>query len=166
MTTPSSTSTAAGTCLHIKPKPPFIVLPLYIYPGKDNWAPLFDAAKRFPKLSFVVVINPNNGPGDTHRPDINYVHVLRTLATFSNITILGYVHCRWGERNRAHVAADISQYYNWELGDHNDLVGHILALPSPVYKDTTENGEDISPCLRRRLQRRVRMTRCKAELSE
>ena len=121
MTTPF-TATTASTWLHVKPKPPFILLPLYIYPGEDAWAPLFDAARKLPNLSFVVVINPANGPGESNRPDSNYLHALRTLVTFPNLTILGYVRCSWGERDLESIAGDVRKYYGWEMEVQDDMV--------------------------------------------
>lgn len=121
-----------------QPKHPFVLIPLYIYPLKKGhtWAPLFEAVSRYPDLSFVVIVNPDSGPGRGPVPDENYLAVLRTLGGFSNVTILGYVAVRWAEREYNDVARDVGGYYRWEKGTrqchrkerHNSI---LVSSPSP-----------------------------------
>lgn len=94
---------------------PFILIPLYIYPFEEAWEPLFRAARVHPNLHFVVVINPNNGPGQSKMPDACYTAALRSLADYPNICTLGYVYCSYGKRPISAVRADIDTYYGWSV---------------------------------------------------
>ncbi|KAM7185196.1 Spherulation-specific family 4 domain containing protein [Rhypophila sp. PSN 637] len=108
---PSTTSN-----VHHQPRPPFILIPLYIYPSEKGktWAPLFEAVKKHPEVSFVVIVNPDSGPGRGHKPDDNYTSALEALAGFENVTVLGYVPVFWAGRDVADVIRDIRVYYSWE----------------------------------------------------
>lgn len=92
---------------------PFILVPLYIYPTSTSWSSLFSAARSHPGLQFIAVVNPNNGPGSAPSPDINYTAALRELSTLSNIRILGYIFCSYGERALVEMERDILVYYGW-----------------------------------------------------
>ena len=92
---------------------PFILIPLYIYPSADSWGPLFSAVMSHPSLDFVTIVNPDNGPGCTSLPDQNYMKSLRKLSSFSNVTIVGYVYCSYGERALAEMESDIRAYCGW-----------------------------------------------------
>ncbi|KAI6760293.1 hypothetical protein HG530_009153 [Fusarium avenaceum] len=94
---------------------PHLVVPLYIYPSPGAWEPLFQAARDSPSVSFIVVVNPCNGPGVEALPDSNYRNVLAQLSTFPNIQVLGYVYCSYGTRPIADVQKDISIYSGWNL---------------------------------------------------
>lgn len=92
---------------------PFILVPLYIYPSRDAWAPLLSAARQHPTLEFVVVVNPANGPGSGSAPDSNYIQVLQDLRSLPNIKLIGYVYCGWGKRPEAELECDIRAYKAW-----------------------------------------------------
>lgn len=94
---------------------PHLVVPLYIYPSPGAWEPLFQAARNSPSVSFIVVVNPCNGPGVEALPDSNYRNVLAQLSTFPNIQVLGYVYCSYGSRLISDVQKDISIYSGWNL---------------------------------------------------
>lgn len=109
------------------PPRPFILVPLYIYPTSTSWQPLLTAAAAYPSLAFKVVVNPANGPGTSELPDANYLAGLRALAALSNVQILGYVHCSWGQRARASVEQDVLVYATW--------AAHSRAADCPVRVD-------------------------------
>jgi hypothetical protein len=92
---------------------PFILIPLYIYPSPDAWLPILTAAISRPDLSFKVVINPANGPGETTLPDINYQAALSALTRLANVEILGYIHCTWGQRPFTELKQDVLTYADW-----------------------------------------------------
>ncbi|KAK0701541.1 Spherulation-specific family 4-domain-containing protein [Apiosordaria backusii] len=92
---------------------PFILVPLYIYPHPGAWEPLITAARGFPQQEFVVVVNPDNGPGEGERPDENYVGVLHELRGLSNIRLVGYVYCGYGRRDLGEMEVDIGKYQGW-----------------------------------------------------
>ncbi|KAK5662695.1 hypothetical protein OQA88_8611 [Cercophora sp. LCS_1] len=91
---------------------PFILLPLYIYPSPKAWEPLLSMIATS-KSGFLVVVNPNNGPGRTPTPDNNYIAALTALSAAPNVKILGYVFCDYGNRPLADLEGDIRQYHTW-----------------------------------------------------
>ena len=91
-----------------------ILLPLYIYPQAGSWAPLMDAASRFPSVDFTVVVNPASGPGTETLPDENYIDALRSLCDYDNVNMLGYVRWNYGDRALEEIDADIALYGGWE----------------------------------------------------
>ena len=104
----------------------FILFPLYIYPTQNAWNPLFTAANTYPNLTFLAVINPENGPGGSVCPDSSYTTAIHTLNSHPNIVALGYVHtaaryncgdshtdfCPATQTQMA-LQANISKYENW-----------------------------------------------------
>ena len=90
-----------------------ILLPLYIYPNwyePENyvWSDVASAAKQVP---IVAIINPNNGP-DGQPPNRDYERGLKDLRN-SDITILGYVSTKYGDRPIEEVKQDIDLYHNY-----------------------------------------------------
>jgi len=88
-----------------------ILLPLYIYPNWYEpesyvWSEVVDAAKKVPILA---IINPNNGP-DGKPPNQDYARGLQDLNQ-ANITTLGYVYTKYGDRPIVEVKQDIDLYY-------------------------------------------------------
>ncbi|KAI6779501.1 Spherulin-like protein [Emericellopsis cladophorae] len=90
-----------------------IIVPLYIYPEERAWAPLAAAARRHANINFLVIINPNNGPGEGPLPDGSYTASLHQLQSIPNIQLLGYVHCTYGRRPLEDVCRDVDRYYSW-----------------------------------------------------
>ena len=106
----------------------FILFPLYIYPLPNAWSPLFKAATSYPNLTFLVVLNINNGPGPSACPNSDYTPAIHTLNSYSNIVTLGYVHTAQrydcgasgkdicpATRSPADLQADINTYQKWSL---------------------------------------------------
>lgn len=111
---PGST-TSAPPSVHVPPARPFVLLPLYIYPGPGAWDPLHEAAAARPELDFWVVVNPANGPGESGQlPDANYVRELARLTATENVKVIGYVHCSYGRRPAEDIVADVEGYGKWE----------------------------------------------------
>lgn len=92
---------------------PFIIVPLYIYPLEAAWKPLVDVALAHPKVHFLAVINPNNGPGQSPLPDASYLAALQEINGIPNIQPLGYVYCTYGKRSLADIKKDIDLYRGW-----------------------------------------------------
>ena len=89
---------------------PKILLPLYIYPNwyePENyvWSDVVSAAAKVP---IVAIINPNNGP-DGQPPNDDYRKGLEDLKA-SDITTLGYIYTKYGDRPKAEVIQDIILY--------------------------------------------------------
>lgn len=93
---------------------PFILVPLYIYPSPEAWAPLYRSAEAHPELDLYVVVNPSNGPGDGVLPDANYAEALARLTALQNVKVLGYVHCTYGQRPAEAIVEDVERYRGWE----------------------------------------------------
>ncbi|KAL2112110.1 hypothetical protein VUR80DRAFT_8581 [Thermomyces stellatus] len=99
-----------------------ILLPLYIYPQDGSWEPLLAAAAAYSAVDFTVIVNPDSGPGVASLPDENYIDALRSLGSYSNVNLLGYIRCGYGDREIDEIDADIATYAGWEsefasLGD-------------------------------------------------
>ena len=89
---------------------PEILLPLYIYPNwyePENyvWSNVVDAAVKVP---ITAIINPNNGP-DGKPPNDDYKKGIADLRQ-ADITILGYVYTKYGDRPKEEVIQDIILY--------------------------------------------------------
>ncbi|CRK42775.1 hypothetical protein HYQ45_002379 [Verticillium longisporum] len=97
---------------------PVVFIPLYIYPFDTAWEPLVRSAAAHPSLTFVTVVNPNNGPGPDPRPDASYVAALHQLSALPNVQLLGYVHVSYCTRNQSDVERDMDVYRAW----NDDLV--------------------------------------------
>lgn len=113
--------------------PPFILVPLYIYPLEGAWEPLLQVARDHPAVQFTAIINPNSGPGATALPDASYVAALRTLSGIPNIRPLGYVHCSYGKRPIGVVKSEIDVYRGWNAEFRLDGVFFDEAPSDPSY---------------------------------
>ena len=90
-----------------------ILLPLYSYPNwyqSENylWSKVASAGK---EVKIEAIINPHNGP-DAQPPNQDYQRGLQDLRA-SDITILGYVSTRYGDRPIDQVKQDIDLYDNF-----------------------------------------------------
>ena len=94
-----------------------ILLPLYLYPGDGGsaWDPITSTISAYPQIQWVVVINPNSGPGTTGSspPDANQAAGIAKLNSLSNVKILGYVLTGHGSRDPAAVTTDVDTYASW-----------------------------------------------------
>ncbi|KAL4947063.1 Spherulation-specific family 4 [Aspergillus filifer] len=98
-----------------------VIFPLYIYPETNStWKPLYEAIQSHPDLSFLVVINPQSGPGNGSVPDEAYQIAIRQLDTYANVQKVGYVRTNYAERNVSEVLDDIATYSEWET-ESSDL---------------------------------------------
>ncbi len=104
-TTPEPTPTLTPTPLPSDLKTGLLI-PLYIYPG-DTWNRVIQLKKSYQNLDIVVIINPNSGPGDARNPD--YITWIKRLRD-DGITVIGYVHTRWGDRPSDEVEREIGLY--------------------------------------------------------
>ncbi|KAJ7085209.1 Spherulation-specific family 4 [Mycena belliarum] len=109
-----------------------VIFPLYIYPGDEcaAWAPVFTAATANPTLPFLVIANPDSGPGAVAntQPDSNYQTCLTNLTAHANVRSIGYVATGYGTRASAAVEADIATYAQWSAAYR----------PSGIFFDETE----------------------------
>ncbi|KAF1999704.1 hypothetical protein P154DRAFT_554565 [Amniculicola lignicola CBS 123094] len=115
-----------------------VLLPLYIYPKTDSsWEPLHKAAEAHPSLKFLVVVNPNSGPGTSDGVDAQYHAALLKLSTFSNIQMVGYVRTGYGTRNLSAVLSDVSIYGGWS-DKNSSLAMHGIFFDESPHQFTEE----------------------------
>jgi len=94
-----------------------LLIPMYIYPSPKSieWRKLIDFKKVYPDSNITTIVNPDNG--HFTKLDSNYKQIIQKLVD-ANITVLGYVHTNYGERDIDDVTSDIDawkQFYG-DLG--------------------------------------------------
>ncbi|KAH7398536.1 Spherulation-specific family 4 [Pyrenochaeta sp. MPI-SDFR-AT-0127] len=88
-----------------------VILPLYIYPSPGAWEPLYAAISKYPNLQFLIILNPNNGPGEAPWwPNEDYVREIPRLNAHTNVTLVGYVYATYCQRSADDVFLDIQTY--------------------------------------------------------
>ncbi|SPO06304.1 uncharacterized protein DNG_08993 [Cephalotrichum gorgonifer] len=132
-----------------------ILVPLYIYPTAGSWQPLLSAASNHPNVNFAVIINPDSGPGTESLPDSNYIEALRSFDQYPNVSLLGYVGTKYGDRDAAHIEADVALYSGWEHEFANlDDGGPVVSLQGifldeiPAEVEYAEVISDITSVIR------------------
>jgi hypothetical protein len=70
-----------------------------------------------PDLHFLIVINPNSGPGEPPAPDANYSRELPLFNAKENVTTVGYVRMQYCKRSVEQVFDDVTVYGGWSK-DH------------------------------------------------
>ena len=88
-----------------------------------------------PKLEFVIIVNPNSGPGsEPWWPNADYVRQTPALAVHPNVQVVGYVSTDYCNRPMEQVLKDVNQYAGWS--QDNRFRG--LAV-SGIFFDETPN---------------------------
>lgn len=64
-------------------------------------------------VKFIVIINPDDGPGNSTRPSREYANVLSALQVYPHVQTLGYIRTDRGTRDNATVRAEIAAYSGW-----------------------------------------------------
>ncbi|KAF9739437.1 hypothetical protein PMIN06_001042 [Paraphaeosphaeria minitans] len=91
-----------------------VLVPLYIYPHTGAWDPLFKAIALNPGLRFVVILNPNSGPGsEPWWPNADYVRDVPKLNAYTNVRTVGYVSTAYCNRPIQEVYEDVRRYASW-----------------------------------------------------
>jgi hypothetical protein len=117
---------------------PFVVVPLYMYPLKGSWDPLFEAARAHPEVSFIAIVNPSSGPGKETLPDASYLMALREMSGIDNIRSLGYVHCSYGRRPLEEVTKDVDVYRLW-----NSNPDHAIRVQGIFFDEAPSDPENV-----------------------
>ncbi|RMD42867.1 hypothetical protein DV735_g2291, partial [Chaetothyriales sp. CBS 134920] len=94
-------------------EPSSVLLPLYVYPSPGAWDPLHEVLDSHPLLHFTVIINPEDGPGSSDEPTVDYVVAVKNLTSYDNVRLVGYVRTQWAERNITEVLREVQVYSNW-----------------------------------------------------
>ncbi|KAI1758172.1 Spherulation-specific family 4-domain-containing protein [Xylaria castorea] len=101
-----------------------VLLPLYVYPsaeyddGAANWKPALDAmaASASSSVSWLAVVNPGNGPGQTGQPgngDANYISGVSQLNAQPNVRTIGYVRTNYATSPQEELQANITNWASW-----------------------------------------------------
>ena len=99
-----------------------VLLPLYVYPsavfgdGAANWSPALDAISSQSGLPWLVVINPDSGPGGTLQPgnnDQNYLDGTAKMNAHSNVKTIGYVRTHQATADQTVLQQNITAWKNW-----------------------------------------------------
>ncbi|KAH8787744.1 cell surface protein [Hyaloscypha finlandica] len=107
-TEPQTTMTA-----DTKPKATVLV-PLYIYPlDEETWKPLYEAITNHPNLDFLVIVNPNSGPGDIFVANRDYSREIPKLNAHVNVVTVGYIRIDYCKRPLSEVCIEIDTYAGW-----------------------------------------------------
>ncbi|GAA5856815.1 hypothetical protein JCM8547_008857 [Rhodosporidiobolus lusitaniae] len=123
-----------------------VLIPLYSW-DEDCWPELLDAAAANPSASFVGIINPDSGPGDSSvdNPSLYCIPYLRQQ--IPGITLLGYVRTGYGDRAESDVTADIATYQTWTSIDVDTKVAGTAELDGIFFDEAItgfESGDDVS----------------------
>ncbi|KAI1369893.1 Spherulation-specific family 4-domain-containing protein [Xylaria arbuscula] len=125
-----------------------VLLPLYVYPsaeyndGAKNWAPAVNAAIATPNISWLMVINPGDGPGASTLPgnnDVNYVSGLTQLNAQTNVQTIGYVHTLYGSADMDELQANITTWVGWGSADNNG--GSSATAVSGIFFDESSTDD-------------------------
>ncbi|KAH7100969.1 Spherulation-specific family 4 [Auriculariales sp. MPI-PUGE-AT-0066] len=103
-----------------------LLVPLYIYPlecanSRDlcAWKPLYDVIESYPTLQFVVVVNPNSGPGPIGSlPDENYAAAITAVNSYPNVKSIGYIRSTWAARPVGEYQADVDTYAGFAASNY------------------------------------------------
>ncbi|KAB8201495.1 Spherulation-specific family 4 [Aspergillus parasiticus] len=96
------------------PPPSGIIVPLYIYPlSPTTWDPLYDSIAANPDLHFLVIVNPNSGPGASPLPDANYVREVARLNRYANVVTVGYIAINYCKKPLQEALEEVQTYATW-----------------------------------------------------
>ncbi|KAL5117887.1 hypothetical protein ACEQ8H_004205 [Pleosporales sp. CAS-2024a] len=125
----------------IKQLPISVLIPFYVEPIDDAWDRLGDAIVKHHDVQFTVVVNPNDGPGNSTWPAAAFIAAVQGISIYPNVQLLGYVNTLNGTMPNATVRTEIATYAAWsnvtkDLGLHG------------VYFDQTPAVDDGSGATR------------------
>jgi Spherulation-specific family 4 len=97
----------------------------------------------YSNVEFLVVINPDSGPGNNTLSDPNYIRELPRLNSKSNVRTIGYVHTGWASRDINTVFKDVSSYASWANNNTNSNITYSNTNPfglNGIFFDQTPNS--------------------------
>ncbi|EST06757.1 Spherulation-specific family 4 [Kalmanozyma brasiliensis GHG001] len=138
---------ASAATKKVNTKTPRILVPLYIYPEPGAWDPLYTAIRNSPSAAFLVIINPNSGPGDGSAPDSDYASAIQqlrsTAAANQTLELIGYVPTGYGKRSASQVKSFISTYAKWPRSVRPDGIFFDETITSQKYLAKYRNYTDF-----------------------
>lgn len=66
-------------------------------------------------MPFLVVINPDSGPGSSPLPNDDFIPAIRKLKSYPHVQTVGYVPTDYGNRAIDDVIRDVQTYAGWAL---------------------------------------------------
>ena len=93
-----------------------IILPLYLYPGDSAsaWDTVTSTISSNPSVQWLVIVNPNSGPGTTSFPtDANIIAGIAKLNSYPNVKTIGYVNTDYTHKSLSDVNAEVDVYAKW-----------------------------------------------------
>ncbi|KAK1833936.1 Spherulation-specific family 4 [Podospora conica] len=121
-------------------RPCVLVMPLYIYPlTSTTWQPLYDAIAANPSLDFLIIVNPNSGPGTEPLPGGDYIREVPRLNAFPNVRTVGYIAVDYCRKPLDKVCDEISTYANWSRQYGDQIEGLYV---EGIFVDETHNHFD------------------------
>ena len=79
-----------------------VILPMYSYPTNSEWSGVEAALANYPGVQFILIINPDNGPGQLTS---EWSSAVSTLKTYSNALVVGYIDTVGTSRTVSEVEA-------------------------------------------------------------
>ncbi|PYH91622.1 hypothetical protein BO71DRAFT_358977 [Aspergillus ellipticus CBS 707.79] len=67
----------------------------------------------YPHLEFLVIVNPNSGPGALPSPDANYAREVARLNACPNVYTVGYIRIDYCRKPLAEACEEIDLYASW-----------------------------------------------------
>ena len=86
-----------------------VIIPLYSVPDA-SWDEVLNIKNANPDVSFLAIINPDNGPGSEYNPI--YDNGIKNLQS-GEILVLGYANTEYASKNILDVFSDIDSYRTW-----------------------------------------------------
>lgn len=74
-------------------------------------------------MDFLVVVNPNSGPGDASLPGHDYMREVPKLNSYANVTTVGYALIDYCRRPLSDVFSDINTYAAWAAETQDRSLG-------------------------------------------
>lgn len=124
-----------------------VMVPLYAYPGGSGlstWTSLMNIVKAHPDVSYLVIINPDNGPGSTPYPDNEYIDGIARLNSYDNVQLIGYVDTWFASVPLETVYANIDKYANWAEYEQADIALHGIFFDAMTAKANSTAYEYMS----------------------
>lgn len=99
-------------------------------------------ADDYPHLQFIVIINPNDGPGNSTSLDLNFQRELPKLLSRTNIATVGYVRTIYATRNKTTVFEDVDKYAGWMMANTtSNYILHGIFFDETPSNYTIESAE-------------------------
>ena len=102
-----------------------------------------------PNLDFLVIVNPNSGPGDTPLPDANYSREVPRLNAYGNVYTVGYIKIDYCRKPHSECFAEVERYAGWSEQYEMTRLGvrGIFVDETPNHHDT-DRAEYLSALTR------------------